>query len=205
MDDFDLGSEIHKLVSKLQGGDPAHLATARVKTAWNRAVPASIAKHVTGVFVVPETQAQEVIVYVDSQLVATDLTMQADPLRMALNVEVNKMRGAAYEQALARGATLSEVEQVKCLRFRVTRDRYLSKNRRETTFDALEAEQAKFAAVEPVALGEEELNDLREAVSHIEDDRLREAAYNAAVANLEWQKGLAAAHLDEYDTVPNAR
>ena len=58
MDDFDLGSEIHKLVSKLQGGDPAHLATARVKTAWNRAVPASIAKHVTGVFVVPETQAQ---------------------------------------------------------------------------------------------------------------------------------------------------
>ena len=133
----------------------------------------------------------------DSQLVATDLTMEADPLRMALNVEVNKMRGATYEQALARGATLSEVEQVKCLRFRVTRDRYLSKNRRETTFDALQAEQAKFAAVEPVALGEEELNDLREAVSHIEDDRLREAAYNAAVANLEWQKGLAAAHLDE--------
>lgn len=197
MDNFDLGSEVQKLVSKLQGQDPARLASARVKTAWNRAVPASIAKHVTGVFVVPETQAQEVIVYVDSQLVATDLTMQADPLRMALNVEINKMRGAAYEQALARGATLAEVEQVKTLRFRVSRERYISKDRRETTFDVLDAEQAKYASVEPVALDEQELNDLREAVSRIEDDRLRKAAYGAAVANLEWQKGLAAAHLDE--------
>lgn len=197
MDNFDLGSEVQKLVSRLQGNDTSHLASARVKTAWNRAVPASIARHVTGVFVVPETQAQEVIVYVDSQLAAADLTMQADPLRMALNVEINKMRGAAYEQALARGATLSEVEQVKTLRFRVSRERYISKGRCETTFDVLEAEREKYASVEPVALDEQELNDLREAVSHIEDERLRTVAYSAAVANLEWQKGLAAAHLDE--------
>lgn len=79
----------------------------------------------------------------------------------------------------------------------MSRERYISKGRRETTFDVLEAEQEKYASVEPVALDEQELNDLREAVSHIEDERLRTVAYSAAVANLEWQKGLAAAHLDE--------
>lgn len=41
-----------------------------------------------------------------------------------------------------------------------------------------------------MALDDDEISGLEEALSHVENDQLRDIAYAAAKANLEWQKGV---------------
>lgn len=183
MTGYDIGSEIEGVVRSLQRDNPDLSATARVKRAWNLSVDKRIAEHVTAVFVVPNTAASEVIVYVDSSIWATELNMQSELLRLNLNIELNK-------DADEPSNVMRKAEQVEKLTFKVSKEQYVARDRRLTTLQLLEAEDADYRKAQPVALDEEELSGLEEALSHIENDQLRDTAYAAAKANLEWQKGV---------------
>lgn len=183
MTGYDIGSEIEGVVRSLQRNNPDLSATARLKRAWNLSVDKRIAEHVTAVFVVPNTAASEVIVYVDSSIWATELNMQSELLRLNLNIELNK-------DADEPSNVMRKAEQVEKLTFKVSKEQYVARNRRLTTLQLLEAEDEDYRKAQPVALDEEELSGLEEALSHIENDQLRDTAYAAAKANLEWQKGV---------------
>lgn len=183
MTGYDIGSEIEGVVRSLQRNNPDLSATARVKRAWNLSVDKRIAEHVTAVFVVPNTAASEVIVYVDSSIWATELNMQSELLRLNLNIELNK-------DADEPSNVMRKAEQVEKLTFKVSKEQYVARDRRLTTLQLLEAEDEDYRKAQPVALDEEELSGLEEALSHIENDQLRDIAYAAAKANLEWQKGV---------------
>ena len=183
MTGYDIGSEIEGVVRSLQRNNPDLSATARVKRAWNLSVDKRIAEHVTAVFVVPNTAASEVIVYVDSSIWATELNMQSELLRLNLNIELNK-------DADEPSNVMRKAEQVEKLTFKVSKEQYVARDRRLTTLQLLEAEDEDYRKAQPVALDEEELSGLEEALSHIENDQLRDTAYAAAKANLEWQKGV---------------
>ena len=183
MTGYDIGSEIEGVVRSLQRDNPDLSATARVKRAWNLSVDKRIAEHVTAVFVVPNTAASEVIVYVDSSIWATELNMQSELLRLNLNIELNK-------DADESSNVMRKAEQVEKLTFKVSKEQYVARDRRLTTLQLLEAEDEDYRKAQPVALDEEELSGLEEALSHIENDQLRDTAYAAAKANLEWQKGV---------------
>ena len=183
MTGYDIGSEIEGVVRSLQRNNPDLSATARVKRAWNLSVDKRIAEHVTAVFVVPNTAASEIIVYVDSSIWATELNMQSELLRLNLNIELNK-------DADEPSNVMRKAEQVEKLTFKVSKEQYASRDRRLTTLQLLEAEDEDYRKAQPVALDEEELSGLEEALSHIENDQLRDTAYAAAKANLEWQKGV---------------
>lgn len=183
MTGYDIGSEIEGVVRSLQRNNPDLSATARVKRAWNLSVDKRISEHVTAVFVVPNTAASEVIVYVDSSIWATELNMQSELLRLNLNIELNK-------DADEPSNVMRKAEQVEKLTFKVSKEQYAARERRLTTLQLLEAEDEDYRKAQPVALDEEELSGLEEALSHIENDQLRDTAYAAAKANLEWQKGV---------------
>ena len=183
MTGYDIGSEIEGVVRSLQRNNPDLSATARVKRAWNLSVDKRIAEHVTAVFVVPNTAASEVIVYVDSSIWATELNMQSELLRLNLNIKLNK-------DADEPSNVMRKAEQVEKLTFKVSKEQYVARDRRLTTLQLLEAEDEDYRKAQPVALDEEELSGLEEALSHIENDQLRDTAYAAAKANLEWQKGV---------------
>lgn len=183
MTGYDIGSEIEGVVRSLQRNNPDLSATARVKRTWNLSVDKRIAEHVTAVFVVPNTAASEVIVYVDSSIWATELNMQSELLRLNLNIELNK-------DADEPSNVMRKAEQVEKLTFKVSKEQYVARDRRLTTLQLLEAEDEDYRKAQPVALDEEELSSLEEALSHIENDQLRDTAYAAAKANLEWQKGV---------------
>lgn len=183
MTGYDIGSEIEGVVRSLQRNNPDLSATARVKRAWNLSVDKRIAEHVTAVFVVPNTAASEVIIYVDSSIWATELNMQSELLRLNLNIELNK-------DADEPSNVMRKAEQVEKLTFKVSKEQYAARERRLTTLQLLEAEDEDYRKAQPVALDEEELSGLEEALSHIENDQLRDTAYAAAKASLEWQKGV---------------
>ena len=183
MTGYDIGSEVEGVVRSLQRNNPDLSATARVKRAWNLSVDKRIAEHVTAVFVVPNTAASEIIVYVDSSIWATELNMQSELLRLNLNIELNK-------DADEPSNVMRKAEQVEKLTFKVSKEQYAARDRRLTTLQLLEAEDEDYRKAQPVALDEEELSGLEEALSHIENDQLRDTAYAAAKANLEWQKGV---------------
>lgn len=180
MAEFNFGSEADKYIGSMRRDNPELSESVRVKQAWNATVDQHITNHVTAVFVVPNTNASEVIVYVDDAIWATELGMQSEMLRLNLNVYINQHGGSPRATA----------EQVEKLSFKVSKDKYIAKERRLTTRELMEEEERRYKDVKPVALSEEELNDLNQSFAKIDNDKIRDIAYAAAKANLEWKKGI---------------
>ena len=171
MDGHNLATEIKGIVEDLERSNPDLSATARVKKAWNVAVDERANEHVNAVFVVPNTNASEVIVYVDTAIWAAELSMQEELLKLKINMEL-------------------QAEQVESLKFLVSKGQYAGAAKKTNTFDQLDEEEKRLKSVQPVELNQDELAPIQEAAAHIEDDRVRNAVYAAAKASLEWQKGL---------------
>lgn len=72
---------------------------------------------------------------------------------------------------------MRKAEQVEKLTFKVSREQYAARERRLTTLQLLEAEDEDYRKAQPVALDEEELSGLEEALSHHREDQLRDTAY----------------------------
>ena len=183
MGGVNLRDEIGGLVSKWEHSNPDLTRSARVKAAWMQVVDPQTAQHVTAVYVVPNSDAGKVVVYVDSPIWTADLNMQAEMLRLKLNVELNRRYGEKLRAA-------GNAEPVKSLRFVTSKERYVGKAQRLDTADELSAQEEELAQVEPVALSADELAQIEGAAEKVEDSRLRDAALAAAKASLEWQKGL---------------
>lgn len=183
MADYNVASEIRELVDSLQRNNPDLSEGARIKRAWNASVDERISRHVTAVFVVPNTAASEVIVYVDTPAWAADLSMQSELLRLKLNMALvtDESLPAHVER---------KAEQVEKLSFKVSKEKYVSRERRLTTSQMLREEDERYQSAQPVSLTEDELSGLQQAASLIENDNLRDIAYAAAKASMEWQKGV---------------
>lgn len=171
MDGHNLASEIKGFVEDLERSNPDLSATARVKRAWNTIVDEHVKEHVNAVFVVPGTNASEVIIYVDTAIWAAELAMQEELFKLKMNMEL-------------------QAEQIENIKFIVSKEQYAGGSKKKNTFDQLDEDEKKLKSVQPVELDEEELAPIQEAAAHIEDERVRNAVYAAAKASLEWKKGL---------------
>lgn len=180
---IDIGSEINQIISSLQRDNPEPSLSARIKRAWNASVDSRIADHVTAVFVVPNTGASEVIVYVDNPIWTTELGMQSELLRSNLNIELNK-----NTQPIP--GVENKMEQVEKLTFKLSKEEYIPREKKISTLQLMQEEEKPYRDAQPVALDDDEMASLNIAFSNIDDDDLRETIYAAAKANLEWQKGI---------------
>lgn len=178
-----LRSGIDEFVNSIQRDNPELSLSTRIKHAWNVTVDQRIAEHITAVFVVPNTNASEVIIYVDDPLWAAELNMQTEVLRSNINIELNKNK-----QAIP--GIEKKFEQLEKLSFKLSKDEYISKEKKKSTFQLLQEEEQPYKQAQPIELNEEETTSLNISISNIENDVLRETIYAAAKANLEWQKGL---------------
>jgi hypothetical protein len=159
----DLGSGLGKLVRRLDRSSGGGWRNVRATEVWPDVVGAHIAAHTGRVFL----RGDELVVYVDSPIWASELTAMSEMLRGRVN------------QALGK-------EDVRSLRFTVSRE--VSADRARTQKKESEAQEDTHR-VEPAPLTESELEDVRRSVSAIENDTLREAAFRATVKHLEWSKG----------------
>lgn len=184
MGGVDISQETQRIVAMLKRDNPELSLSSYVKAAWEE-VLGDASGHVVSVFVVPHTQAREVVVYVDSAIYAAEFTMQSELLRMKLNVKFASMVGAKTA-----GGEPMEIEDLK---FVVSNERYSSRRAEEAFGDDVIELREYEMSIQPQELDDDELDDIMQALSGIEDDQLREAAYDAVKANLEWQKGIAQA------------
>lgn len=175
----DMAAAAQGLVAGLERDHPEVVLSSRIKAAWDRIADDMAAAHVVSVYVVEHTGGGEVVAYVDTALAAADLSMQAEMLRLKLNME------------LARGGTSGPI-QVDKLTFRLSGEEYRPRAKMPPA-DDVGALAAADQAVQPVALDAGEEAELRAATSQIDDERLARAAYGAAKASLEWRRGLDAA------------
>lgn len=179
MAEFNFSSEADKILGSMKRDNPDLSDSMRVKHAWNAVVDPRIANHVTAVFVVPNTNASEVIIYVDDAIWATELGLQSELLKLNLNMRLKELSTASNYK-----------EQVEKLSFKVSKEKYIARERRLSTKDMLDEEEKKYKDAQPMSLSEEEMTDLNQAFAQIDNDSIREIAYAAAKANLEWKKGI---------------
>ncbi len=160
----DLGSALGKLVRRLDRKSGGEWRNVRIAELWPEAVGPHIAAHTGRVFL----RGNELVVQVDSPIWATELAAMSELLKERLNEAMGKA-------------------EVRTIRFTVSRD--VSRERRRGQRETEEAAE-RTATVVPVALSDEETARVRESVSAIENDELREAAFRATVKHLEWSKGI---------------
>ena len=186
----DFGAEVSRIVRKIESSNPDIPASARVQKAWQIIADEHTLEHTDAVFVVPGSAGEEVVVYVDSQIWATELNLQCELLRMRINLEVQKMleaqgrvRRVDEESALF---GYEQAEHVKRLQFVPSKKKYSKAYQREMQENL---EDIGREHVEPVALDDVELADLYVRTASIQDERVRKAAFDAAKAGLEIEKG----------------
>ena len=185
-----VGTAIGEMMVDIQASNPDISMSSTIKRAWNSCVDESVKPHVTAVFVVPESDCTEVIVYVDTSIWATELNMQSELLRFKLNAELERLLSAWGTRRA--GDEEYTHEQVKKLRFVVSKEKYVRASQNRTSFSQLEQTESYYDAIKPIELTQDEVDEIQEVVSCIDDDKLREAILGAAKANLAWQKGLRA-------------
>lgn len=193
MDGMDLGAEIQRMMRKLEYANPELSDTARIQKAWSVSMDSTVLSHTDAVFVVPDSNGEDVIIYVDTPIWATELNMQVELMRLKLNITLNKMleaEGKLPEQHDENALfDMQTREQVKRLRFVTSKQSYRPRRSQQTAAEQME-ESDELAGVEPVPLTEQEIQQLQEIVAAIENPELRKAAFEAAKANMELQKGI---------------
>ncbi len=186
---FDVGSQIRELVNELEAADPDAGMAALVKSAWAAAVDPRVQQHVTGVYVIPDSGARAVIVYVDSPLWSTELNMQRELLRLKLNMKINELRGIDPSEQ----DSSVVVEQILKLKITVSKRQYARREVRMTTYDLLQEGDRQLEEIDPVPLEADEEQVLKSTVDRVENPDLAKIAYEAAKSSIEWQKGLSSA------------
>lgn len=117
----------------------------------------------------------ELVVFVDSHAWANDLSIMSEHYLAALQTGAGK-------------------EAVTSLRFAVSRK--VEEDKQREADDVRDADE-KPAAVEPGTASETERRQLRMMAAGIHDTELREAVIAAAIAQLEWRKGIEAQNAAE--------
>lgn len=147
-------------------------AKARAVSAWRSAAGEEVYTHARG-FALREG---ELMVYVDSPVWANELSVLAEHYRTAVNDRIGK-------------------ETVTSMRFTVSR-----KVSEERVRDVEDVSLSAVTAAERVTPGratETEIEQVRQMAAAVENKELREAVTAAAIAHLEWSKGIEARNAAE--------
>jgi hypothetical protein len=158
-----LGGLVERLDRKAGGAG----TQAKLVRLWEDTAGPIVTAHTTGVHL----RDGVLVVYVDSNARANDMSALSEIYRTTLNSGLGK-------------------EVISKVTFTVSR-----KVMDEMRLSAQEADLEEFYReddVEPVALTENELAQIRASVASIPDETLKQAVLSATVKDLEWKKGIAA-------------
>ncbi len=178
-----LGAGVDQFAAAVCAAHPDIMEKLRVRAAWDAAVDPALNAHVTGLAFKHNTDNRELLVYVDSPILAADLGLQAEFLRMQLNFALVEEAAEAPEGALFEAAAVPE--QILRIHFKVSREEYKRA--------VISAHEEPAAEPVPEPLTREEEISLLEACACIESAELRETAYKAVRDSLMMNKGLATA------------
>ncbi len=191
---INIGAQLNNLVRALEKKDPDKVASSKVQLAWKKATSGEVSDHTNGIFIVPNTNCSEVIIYVDSFMWATDLNMQSERFRMYLNLALYEMgehpKSSQNQQKDSELFSVTpNIEIVKKLKFRVSRENYINPNLTTSTKEQLEQDDEIYH-LKPVPIEKEKEEDLKIAAQSIENEKLRAIVLNCAISNLGKQKAM---------------
>jgi hypothetical protein len=138
--------------------------TTSAVAAWRTAAGPEVDKHTTGVAL----RSGELLVYVDSAVWASELSIMAEQYRVRVNEEIGE-------------------ELVRSVRFTVSR-KVQEEKRREHAERRL-AEPDRGPETKPLPLDDQERAQVESMAAAIHDPDVRDAAVRAMVRHLEWKKG----------------
>lgn len=162
------------LLDRLDGSGEGR-ARAEVIRLWRTVAGQKVYSHARGFAL----RGEELVVFVDSHAWATDLTLMSEHYLAALQAGPGK-------------------DVVTSLRFAVSRK--VAQDRQRDEEDSGETDAATSRAVEPGSATETERQQLKMMAASIHDAGLREAVIAAAIAQLEWRKGIEAENAAERGT-----
>ena len=182
-----IGDAMRDLMSGIERNDPEMVASARTSQMWARVADDAQRSHTDAVYTVPGTRGSEVVVYVDSNIWATELALQGEILRLRMNM-------AFQEMMREDGVPESSInpERIKKLRFSASNKRYRGKRADDVSISQQLLDEGMHIDATPVPLTAEELAEIEEEVSGIQDPVIRKAAAAAMQADLELKKGMLA-------------
>lgn len=140
---------------------------ARVVSAWRIVAGAEVFAHARG-FVLRDG---ELVIFVDSPVWANELSMLAEHYRLAVNERVGK-------------------EAVGSMRFAVSRR--VAEELDQDRLDEASVAEKERDKVEPIPATAVEREQVRQLAASIKNAELREAVIAAAMAHLQWRKGIEA-------------
>lgn len=176
---------LSSMLASIGQRDPQVVMSAKVSKAWRMSANDAQQAHVNAVYLVPETQGSKVVVYVDSSIWATELGLQAEILRLKMNLALQQLNADGMVDGFG-----DLVEPVKQLRFKVSKEEYRSRTSADVPVQEQLSDEGMRIDASPVPLSAEEERSLREQVSHIENPKVREAAYGAMKSDFELKKGM---------------
>ena len=175
-----LGDGIGEMISAARSRQPEMVVSARNAQAWHEIAEPAASQHTDAVYTVAGTGGSQVVVYVDANIWATELGLQAEFLRLKMNLKLAEGAGEG-----------ADPEPIKRLRFAASKEKYRGKRACDVSVEAQLLDEGMHFTGEPAALSAEEAAEVEEACAAIEDPRLRRAALDAMRAGLELQKGQA--------------
>jgi hypothetical protein len=158
-----VGRAARALLGRLDRG--GNMERAEAVSAWKQAAGEDVSSHAMGFTM----RGDELVVYVDSSVWASELSSLSEQYRTAVNDVLGR-------------------DLVGRLRFTVSKK--VSEQKAWAEARRQERDAARPEQVQPVPLDEGERLALEETAAAIHDPELREAALRAAIRDLEWKKGL---------------
>ncbi|MGN0072733.1 MAG: hypothetical protein ACI36W_02905 [Coriobacteriales bacterium] len=181
----DLGEAVRELLGSIERRDPELVASARNSRAWTQAADEAQRAHTDAVYTVPGTQGSEVVVYIDSNIWATELSLQSELLRLKMNMALadSAKQAGSFDSA-------ADNERIKKLRFAASREHYRSARPEDTSTQKQLLDEHLRYNVEPLPLTPEEEAQIEAQVAAIENPQVRKAAHDAMRADAMLKKAL---------------
>ncbi len=161
-----LSVDISKVLNEIGKEDPQAYSAkraAKVKEMWSACVEEMILEHTNSIYILKKEGLKQLIVYVDESIYAAELNARRELIKLKLLQEFN--------------------EQIDDFKILISRGNY----KKNYPFRKEESLNGSYPSV---PLDEEEMKEVEETVSGVENEELREKLKKAMVADLEWKKGL---------------
>lgn len=162
-----LGDALGSLEKRLDRKSGGAYSQVRVANAWSKVAGPSVAIHTTDAHL----REGELVIHVDSQAWATELSALSGPYREAIQEEMGEI-------------------PVTSIRFTVSRRVHARQELQRAEEDTEEFYRPDETT--PIPLSEHERRQVEESTAVIKDESLREAVIRATIADLEWKKGMKA-------------
>lgn len=173
-----LSDGIGEMLSSVRSRQPEMVVSARNAKVWREVAEPAAFEHTDAVYTVAGTAGSQVVVYVDANIWATELGLQAEFLRLKMNLKLSEGAGVG-----------ADPEPIKKLRFAASKEKYRGKRPCDVSVEKQLLDEGMHFEGDPVELSAEEEAEVEAACASIEDARLRKAAVDAMKAGLSLQKG----------------